>query len=215
MAEYDGGNKRRKNWQESEVYVLLDLIEPYYERLHGKLNSATSNKDKNDIWMMIARELNREMEDIKRKFVALKSEKLKKYSNYKRVTRGTGGGPPPRDPSPTTMRLVHMMGDNNPKIQGIGTSMDTTQMGAAISEAADEDNGCTSSEEEIRSPPVKKRATKSSTKSNLEDLLIQQNKERHEKEMRLLDIKIENAELKQHLLRHQISRPSDTDYIEL
>ena len=182
--------------------LLFDEMEINYSKLFGQFSSKVTKEDKKKIWMTIADSLNRDVEDVRRKFTALKSEKLRQYSIYRRKMNGTGGGPPPRDLSPLTQRLLDVIGENNPKVQGIGSQMDSSNLSTveAVEEAIDSDD---------ENRPPKAKRVKVNKESKLESLLIQQSEERHKKEMELLDLKIQNAKLKNQILRQRNENQED------
>lgn len=118
---------RKQNWSDADKHLLLDHIEDKYDKLFGKLSSKLTSKDKKDIWIEIAQSFSgRSPEDVRKKFIQLKSEKIREYSAYQRSIRGTGGGPPPASPDRFVQRIIGIVGEDNPKVTGIDEGMDTS-----------------------------------------------------------------------------------------
>ena len=107
------------------------------------------------------------------------------------------------------MRMLNLIGGNNPKVKGIGSEMDSSQLNDQMDVEENDDTGKetpqanakqTEQKDDGQPAPSEKRC-KQREMSDLERLLIDQNKERHEKEMMLLDIKVQNELLKSDILK--------------
>lgn len=212
---------RKQNWSEHETIILLEAIEPRYARLFGKFSAKLTAKDKNSLWENIAQELApRSVDEIKRKFSKVKSEKLILYSKFKRNSQGTGGGPPPRDPSPVTMKIIALVGgEDNPKVLGLQSGMDTSAMVDVSSDDNENDDSDTDDQPSKRRklihghqstadlfPNPKPAIDTSKRPVKLQEQLVQQNEKEHELRMRLLHIQIENEEKKRSLLSKKLER---------
>lgn len=91
MSEEKIQRMRKKNWSEDEMNVLLDHMEEHYEKLVGKFSSKLSANDKKHTWKKIADDLHdRDVEEIKRKFFNIKSEKIRNYASWKKGVNATG-----------------------------------------------------------------------------------------------------------------------------
>lgn len=204
---------RNKNWTENETYLFLELIEPNYNKLFGKFSSSTTLQDKHQIWQEISTKLpSRSVDELKRKLSKLKSTHVKCYSDYKKQLNKTGGGPPPEEPSNITMKVLSLLGgENNPRISGLGTGMDSSDL-----------TDLNESNEETSSPfiPASKPPTcikrkldtiekaPPSKRSHVEEQILEHNEREHELRMQLLALQIENERKRGVLLDEQIGNVS-------
>jgi len=129
---------RKSNWTADNIHRLLDHVELHYEKLIGRFSSNLSAKEKKHLWETIARDFpDREVEEVKRKFFNMKAEKVRSFSAYKKRIAATGGGPPPNPPSPLTQRIIKIIGEENPKVNGISGGIDTATSDWQSAAAAD------------------------------------------------------------------------------
>lgn len=211
---------RNKNWTEHETILFLELLDPQYNKLFGKFSSKLTSQNKQAIWDDIANKLYpRCVDELKRKFTKLKSEQVKNYSAYKKKIMATGGGTPPTEPSPITMKVISLLGgDDNPRVMGIGADMDTSSLIQPIP--------TTPSSAVTPSSSVKKKmfetlstqhvyeenanngdssVTIKRKRSPLEDQLMKQNEFEHLLRVSLLKEQISNEQLKSQLLKRKMN----------
>lgn len=93
-------NKRSKNFKDSEVEVLLSLVNMHKDVLENKKTDATTYKEKEAVWKEIEGDFNsnsgvyyRDSKTLKKKYDNIKKITKRKFAEDKKYVLGTGGGP--------------------------------------------------------------------------------------------------------------------------
>lgn len=107
--------KRFKKISETEVEVLISLVQKYSNIIENKKSNAVTWKEKTAGWEALSQEfqnvtgINRNAKNLRGKWENLKKETKKKFANAKQELYKTGGGP----------YAVPKMGSNDLEIQNI------------------------------------------------------------------------------------------------
>ena len=91
---------RRPNFSNDEKAAIVDGVAAHHEKLFGKFSPILSDATKEDLWLEILENVNskssavppRTVQEIKKKYQALKSEVKGVASQRKREMTATGGG---------------------------------------------------------------------------------------------------------------------------
>lgn len=133
-------NKRRPNFSDKEIKVLIDSTKDHYKHLVAKHRDANTNAKKKRAYSMIARAVsavgvaNRTEIECRKKYASLQSNVKAKAGNIARERNLTGGGPPP---TALTEREEQVMETLAPiTYEGVSGGVDTSD---AISDATDGD----------------------------------------------------------------------------
>lgn len=120
--------KRTTNFTKSEENYLLQLIKKYGHILENKRTDSASNQNKNEAWLKVTREFNssdttyRSLQVLKNKYLNMKKKTLKGFSEEKRDTYLTGGGPPvPWHDTETDQDIREILGS---RVTGFGSQFD-------------------------------------------------------------------------------------------
>ena len=114
-----------------EVFVITEQFEQKRSILTSKLNNVVKNSKKNQIWQAITAAVNavgtakRTTQDVKEKWRNLAANARKQLSEYRRESRRTDGGPPPKKPSEATEKILCFLG-NTASFSGIDGFESTT-----------------------------------------------------------------------------------------
>ena len=117
MAESNGKpvkKARKANFSPSEISVLTDLVEENISTIQSKFTDSVTNRKKNEIWSDITNAVNalgienRSVKEVKDKWKNLTSQAKKEFSGYGREKQRTGGGPPPKAPTPATAKIIDL-----------------------------------------------------------------------------------------------------------
>ena len=109
--------RKKKNFSDSEVNVLQNLVEQNYKVLSEKVNNNTTNKSKQEIWKQITDQVNalgveiRTPKEIKDKWANTKKEAKKVFCAQKKEICKTGGGPAPQKLSLSVSRTIDLCKD--------------------------------------------------------------------------------------------------------
>lgn len=207
---------RKRNWDESDTYKLLELVEIHYDRLFGKFSAQLTNTCKKNLWNSIAESFeDRSGEECRHKFQKVKSENVIVYNRHRKQMNATGGGPPPKPLSAITEKVISLMGTSNPRISGIEGGIDTavpttpTQRKRPIfSGSCSFDSSGHSNPYPNKSPKlcendsIKQRSPRKESKVSVDELLRQNLEKQHhlvmekvKKEMELVDLQMNVAKL--------------------
>ncbi|CAH0556512.1 unnamed protein product [Brassicogethes aeneus] len=92
--------KRSKNFNNTEVLLLLDLVKKFKDAVENKECGAVSFKQKNEAWVEISKQFNaesggqpRSYKVLKEKWNNMKRNTTKSIAKIKKHMGGTGGGP--------------------------------------------------------------------------------------------------------------------------
>lgn len=111
--------ERSKNFKDSEVTLLLDLVDKYKNVLECKKTDHMSLKDKEKIWVVIEEEFNkisrifnRDAKTLKKKYENLKKISKKWFADEKKYVCGTGRGPSKKtEITDTDIKVKNILGD--------------------------------------------------------------------------------------------------------
>ncbi|XP_066924425.1 myb/SANT-like DNA-binding domain-containing protein 4 [Clytia hemisphaerica] len=129
---------RKPNFSADETRVLLDSHEEFKDILEGKFSNALTQQNKNESWQKIASNVNavgvtpRTIASIQNKFKNIKSEAKLAYNKFKGHQNGTGGGPPPKEPSSSDQRIMSLF-EGRPSFEGLhgfATNAHETEIGS-------------------------------------------------------------------------------------
>ena len=126
--------KRKMNFSVSEINKITEKVEQNIDIniIQSKLTNSITNKRKQGIWASITAEVNangvaeRSVQDIKDKWKNMSSLAKKEYSFNTKSSKATGGGPPPKQPSAATERIIKLF-ENTPSFTGL-KGFETTGM---------------------------------------------------------------------------------------
>ena len=108
--------KRKPNFSVYEIGVITENVENV-ETTQSKLTNNITNKKKQEVWEEITRAVNavgtanRTVTEVKDKWKNLHSTAKKEFSEFKRESRKTGGGPPPKPPSVSSKEIIEVFED--------------------------------------------------------------------------------------------------------
>lgn len=127
--------KRSSNWDSSEISLLRQLVQDNMSTLRSKLTNYVTNSRKNSIWKDIAVQINslglhhRTDKEVKTKWQNMQTSAKKQYADRKKYTTQTGGGPPAKELSIETEKIVDMMKDCSSFVglQGCESSINLTE----------------------------------------------------------------------------------------
>ncbi|XP_071100859.1 nuclear apoptosis-inducing factor 1-like [Haliotis cracherodii] len=133
MSEVDM-KKRKPNWTKEEVLLLTELVKANVHVLEGKFGPGVTSARRQEAWQVITATLNsscshpRTKEEVEKKWKNVKSQAKHKYSEFGKLTKGTGGGPAPAPISPVTNAVIDILGQDNVTLTGVPGSIDTTML---------------------------------------------------------------------------------------
>ena len=109
---------RKKNFSGDEIRVLRERYATNKGYLQSSFNNKVTNDGKNKIWADITEAINalgheiRTINEVKHKWKNLVSTSKAAYHEHKRYRNGTGGGPPKKDPSEETLKVIDLLKDD-------------------------------------------------------------------------------------------------------
>lgn len=109
--------KRKPNFSLYEIAVIIENVKKHLETIQSKLTNNVTNKKKQEIWEEITRAVNvvgtanRTVSEVKDKQKNLHSTAKKEFSEFKRESKKTGGGPPPKPPSVSSKEIIEVFED--------------------------------------------------------------------------------------------------------
>ncbi|XP_048248922.1 uncharacterized protein LOC124125914 [Haliotis rufescens] len=95
MSEADM-KKRKPNWTKEEVLLLTELVKANVHVLEGKFGPGVTSARRQEAWQVITATLNssgshpRTKEEVEKKWKNVKSQAKHKYSEFGKLTKGTG-----------------------------------------------------------------------------------------------------------------------------
>ncbi|KAL1463836.1 hypothetical protein WDU94_015539 [Cyamophila willieti] len=103
----------------SERHFLVELVRKYGHILEGKETGLHSiQQKKNKVWESLSADFNarelvtyRNTASLRNKWKLLKKDARKEFAAIKKYTNGTGGGPPPKEPSDLYTSIIGVTGD--------------------------------------------------------------------------------------------------------
>lgn len=112
-------SKRSKNFKQSEIELLLNLVSEVKNVLECKKTDHVSQREKDDAWRKIEEKFNqqsgvyyREWKTLKMKYENLKKSSKKAWADEKKYVCGTGGGPNlPGIITQTDIKVKEIVGD--------------------------------------------------------------------------------------------------------
>lgn len=165
------GVKRRKaNFSDREISVLIDKVEDNYKILSAKFSDVITSQEKNKVWNDIAEAVNavstvqRTTDELKKKWEDLKTRTKKKASETKKEMGKTGGGEVEGDSAltETELRIIGIIGET--LVYGLKDGMDTAEIieveHQSTSQRYNEES--TSRANSETSPSVRSRSTSNS-----------------------------------------------------
>ena len=90
--------KRRPNFTAQEISVWVEGVQSRKKVIFNSLNNAETNTNKKRAWIKIAEEvsvlsgISRNVDEIRKKWMSMKSDTKKKAASNKREANKTGGG---------------------------------------------------------------------------------------------------------------------------
>lgn len=128
QADGDGGSSakkvRKSNFSSAEITTLMDKVEENLTVLNSKFTNTITNQRKNKIWQDIADAVNsvgnekRTVKEVKDKWKNVQSIAKKEFSQFKRDSDRTGGGPAPKAPSVASSKVIELFGET-PQFTGL------------------------------------------------------------------------------------------------
>ncbi|XP_061167430.1 uncharacterized protein LOC133203627 [Saccostrea echinata] len=116
--------ERCANWSLTEISVLTDFVEKNEETLKAKQCNQITNSKKNAMWAEVTAMINaigvqkRTVEQVKFKWGNLQQGAKKSFSEARKQSKLTGGGPPPKPLTAAEEKIIEMMKDR-PNFSGI------------------------------------------------------------------------------------------------
>ncbi|XP_054868348.1 t-SNARE domain-containing protein 1-like [Amphiprion ocellaris] len=108
--------KRKGNFSETEIEVLVDEMEARKSILFGGHSSGITNKRKGTEWQQVVTSVNsvssteRTVAEVKRKWSDLKVEAKKRVTCHRQSMSATGGGRGKPEPTPLDSRIASILG---------------------------------------------------------------------------------------------------------
>ena len=120
---------RKKNWSKDEVNVLREEYTKHKAYLQASFNNQVTNEGKYKIWTNITTKVNalghevRTVDDTNHKWKNLVSQSKGIFHEHKIHRNGTGGGPPMKEPTEETQKIIDLLKDDT-SFRGL-TGVDT------------------------------------------------------------------------------------------
>ena len=106
---------RSSNWSKNESSLLKNLVSEYESTLSCRhSNEVTNRKKKKEIWEYITNQINllgvckRTVSEVKIKWRNVARCLKQEFSEHRKESTKTGGGPPPCSPCPEDQRLISL-----------------------------------------------------------------------------------------------------------
>ena len=122
---------RKANFSMLEESILQREVENNFDVLRDKHSNSVTNLEKARIWKNVTSKINvlgvapRSVKEIKDKWRNLTSKAKSAFTEYRRETNMTGGGPAPKKPTSSVKKIVTMMQDTA-SFAGIEGGLQTT-----------------------------------------------------------------------------------------
>lgn len=124
-----GENKRSTNFTKNEETLLINLVKKYQDKIENKKTDTTTNKIKQDAWVMLAADFNsqcgetpRDMKTLRNKYENLKKRCKQRHADNKKYAKGTGGGPSKDILTDIDIQLKDILGT---QIEGLQSEFDS------------------------------------------------------------------------------------------
>ena len=116
--EIKAERKRKPNFSMNKMSVITDSVRKILDIIQSKLtNNVTNKKKKNQILEEITKDVNavgkasRTVQEVKDKWKNLHSTAKKEFSTFKKESKKTGDGPPPKQPSQSSEQIIEIFED--------------------------------------------------------------------------------------------------------
>ncbi|XP_020911113.2 t-SNARE domain-containing protein 1-like [Exaiptasia diaphana] len=122
---------RKANFTSSECTIILEEAEKHLDIIKSKFSTVITNKKKKETWKDITSKVNalgvseRTPEEIKDKWRAMVSTAKKKHNKVAKTRKETGGGKKPASPTPTTIKIIDLFGED-PSFSGISGGLESS-----------------------------------------------------------------------------------------
>ena len=109
---------RQTNFSQEESSIILTEFENEMEYLNSGFSNQVTNEGKKTRWDEIAKKVTavgvalRTGDQCKAKWKSMKIEAKKAFQKQVKARNQTGGGPPPKDLKPSTLRIINLMKDH-------------------------------------------------------------------------------------------------------
>ena len=116
--------KRKPNFSVQEIAVITQKFEENQAVLKSKFTNTTTNKLKQSVWEEMTITVNavgtahRSIAEVKEKWTNLQRTAKHELSKFRKEQKKTGGGPPPKTPSPSTDKILQLLKDT-PSFSGL------------------------------------------------------------------------------------------------
>ena len=116
--------KRKPNFSVQEIAVITQKFEENQAVLKSKFTNTTTNKLKQSVWEEMTIAVNavgtahRSIAEVKEKWTNLQRTAKHELSKFRKEQKKTGGGPPPKTPSPSTDKILELLKDT-PSFSGL------------------------------------------------------------------------------------------------
>ena len=116
-ADEKSRKPRKYNFSASEVSVLTEKVEENLQILQSKLTNSVTNQKKKNVWTEITAVVNavgvekRTVAEVREKWKNLHSSAKKEFTNYRKESKGNGGGPAPKQISAATSKVIELFQD--------------------------------------------------------------------------------------------------------
>lgn len=124
MSKPSNKRPRKNNFSEAEALFLSDKYEEFKSIIDAKHKDANTNRKKREAWDDILRQhqsrfaVERSLTNLKEKLSKLKTEGREALLSQKKAKTATGGGKPPKDPSPAAQKIIDLCADT-PGFKGL------------------------------------------------------------------------------------------------
>ena len=109
--------KRKPNFSVQETAMITQTFEEKQAVLESKFTNTTTNKFKQSVWEEVTIAVNAvgtahwSVVEVKEKCTNLQRTAKNELSKFHKEQRKTGGGPPPKTPSPSTVKILELLKD--------------------------------------------------------------------------------------------------------
>ena len=116
--------KRKPNFSAQEIAIITQKFEENQAVLKSKFTNTNTNKMKQSVWEEMTIAINavgtahRSEAEVKEKWTNLQRAAKNELSKFRKEQRKTGGGPPPKMPSQSTDKILHLLKDT-PSFSGL------------------------------------------------------------------------------------------------
>ena len=116
--------KRKPNFSAQEIAIITQKFEENQAVLKSKFTNTNTNKMKQSVWEEMTIAVNavgtahRSVAEVKEKWTNLQRAAKNELSKFRKEQRKTGGGPPPKMPSQSTDKILHLLKDT-PSFSGL------------------------------------------------------------------------------------------------